>query len=196
VARSCGRATAGSPGRRQLYARAETSVHALYQAGVCEYGPLAWFRLRYRVDLPLPVPVPVVLQFVVDHVERLEGSARAHDLPPAIDAALVKAGFKDHVGPPKLSTVTHRLSVLPKAHTLKSQPNPVRAPEVQELMRRVRRANAQRGGIQRPPRIDARHLHGWPHRASRSSPTALCLGKRRNAPIGGDVCSGGAIDRR
>jgi hypothetical protein len=31
----------------------------------------------------------MVLQFVVDHVERVaESGARAHDLPPAIDAAL------------------------------------------------------------------------------------------------------------
>jgi integrase len=143
-----------------LHAQAESSVRALYQAGESANtarsyaGALrywaAWFRLRYRADLPLPVPVPVVLQFVVDHVERLEGSARTHDLPPAIDEALVKAGFKDRIGAPKLATVTHRLSVLSKAHTLKSQPNPVRAPEVQELMRRVRRAHAQRGDLPRP----------------------------------------------
>ena len=144
----------------RLHAQAEASVRALYQAGESANtarsyaGALrywaAWFRLRYRADLPLPVPVPVVLQFVVDHVERVEGGVRAHDLPPAIDAALVTAGFKDHPGPPKLSTVTHRLSVLSKAHMLKSQPNPVRAPEVQELIRRVRRAHAQRGDLPRP----------------------------------------------
>jgi integrase len=143
-----------------LHAQAEASVRALYEAGESANtarsyaGALrywaAWFRLRYRADLPLPVPVPVVLQFVVDHVERAQGSARAHDLPPAIDEALVEAGFKDHVGPPKLSTVTHRLSVLSKAHTLKGEPNPVRATEVQELMRRVRRAHSQRGDLPRP----------------------------------------------
>jgi hypothetical protein len=97
VARSCERAAA-APGRRQLHAQAEASVRALYQAEESvKCGPLAWFRLRYRADLLLPVPV--VLQFVVDHVERLEGSARVHDLPPAIDEALVKAGFKDHGDP-------------------------------------------------------------------------------------------------
>jgi integrase len=143
-----------------LQSQAEASVRALYQAGESANtarsyaGALrywaAWFRLRYRADLPLPVPVPVVLQFVVDHVERVEGNARMHDLPPAIDVALVEAGFKDHLGPPKLATVTHRLSVLSKAHTLKGEPNPVRATEVQELMRRVRRAHAQRGDLPRP----------------------------------------------
>jgi integrase len=144
----------------RLHAQAEASVRALYQAGesantarayasALRYWA-AWFRLRYRADLQLPVPVPVVLQFVVDHVERVDGSLRVHDLPPAIDAALVEARFKDHIGPPKLSTVTHRLSVLSKAHTLKGQPNPVRMPQVQELLRRVRRAHAQRGELPMP----------------------------------------------
>jgi integrase len=143
-----------------LHEQAEASVRALYQAGESANtarsyaGALrywaAWFRLRYRADLPLPVPVAVLLQFVVDHVERVEGGARVHDLPPAIDEALVQAGFKDHQGPPKLATVTHRLSVLSKAHTLKGQPNPVRATEVQELLRRVRRAHAKRGDLPRP----------------------------------------------
>ncbi len=143
-----------------LHAQAETSVRALYKAGESlntarSYASAlrywaGWFRLRYRADLALPVPVPVVLQFVVDHVERVEGSARAHDLPPAIDAALVSAGFKDRIGPPKLATVILRLSVLSKAHTLQSQPNPVRAPEVQELIRRVRRAHAKRGELPKP----------------------------------------------
>jgi integrase len=107
--------------------------------------------LRYRAALTLPVPVPVVLQFIVDHIERIapEGG-RAHDLPPAIDEALVRAGFKGSVGAPKLATVTHRLSVLSKAHTLREQPNPVRDIAVQELVRRVRRAHAQRGELSTP----------------------------------------------
>jgi integrase len=142
------------------HAQAESSVRALYRAGESanttrSYASAlrywaGWFRLRYRAALELPVPVPVVLQFVVDHVERVEGASRELDLPPAIDAALVQAGFKDHLGPPKLATVTHRLSVLSKAHTLAAQPNPVRAPEVQELLRRVRRAHAQRGELPKP----------------------------------------------
>lgn len=139
---------------------AQASVRALFQAGEStntqrSYATAlrywaGWFRLRYRQDLKLPVPVPVVLQFLVDHVERAQGSDRRHDLPPAIDAALVAAAFKAHLGAPKLSTVTHRLAVLSKAHTLKSQPNPVRAPEVQELVRRIRRAHAQRGELPQP----------------------------------------------
>jgi integrase len=71
-------------------------------------------------------------------------------LPPAIDAALVQAGFKGGPGAPKLATALHRLSVLSKAHTLKELPNPVREIQVQELLRRVRRAHAQRGELSQP----------------------------------------------
>jgi hypothetical protein len=99
VARSCERAAAGSPGRRQLYAQAEASVHALYQAGG-SVNTARWRGFAFATA-PILLPVPVVLQFVVDHVERIEGSTRAHDLPPAIDVALVQAGLKDHGGRPE-----------------------------------------------------------------------------------------------
>jgi integrase len=144
-----------------LHEQAEASVRALYQeaqsantarayASALRYWA-GWFRLRYRAALLLPVPVPVVLQFIVDHVERVaDGGARAHDLPPAIDTALVTSGFKSTLGPPKLATVLHRLSVLSKAHTLREQFNPVRDIAVQELLRRVRRAHAQRGELSTP----------------------------------------------
>lgn len=110
----------------------------------------AWFHLRYRATLALPIPVPVVLQYIVDHIERVDPGRRTHDLPPAIDDALVRAGFKGALGPPKLATVLHRLSVLSKAHTLREAPNPVRDVQVQELIRRVRRAHAQRGELSQP----------------------------------------------
>jgi site-specific recombinase XerD len=144
-----------------LHAQAEASVRALYQEGqsantqrsyasALKYWA-AWFRLRYRAPLSLPVPVPVVLQFIVDHIERVaEDGVRAHDLPPAIDDALVRSGFKSHLGAPKLATVTHRLSVLSKAHALRESPNPVRDIQAQELLRRVRRAHAQRGELSKP----------------------------------------------
>jgi integrase len=143
-----------------LHEQTEASVRALYQEGQSantarSYASAlrywaAWFRLRYRAALLLPVPVPVVLQFIVDHVERTEGGIRRHDLPPAIDAASVTSGFKNAIGPPKLATVLHRLSVLSKAHTLREQLNPVRDVHVQELLRRVRRAHAQRGELSTP----------------------------------------------
>jgi integrase len=143
-----------------LHAQAEASVRALYQEGQSantarSYATAlrywaAWFRLRYRAALELSVPVPVVLQFIVDHVERVGDGVREHDLPLAIDAALVRSGFKSALGPPKLATVLHRLSVLSKAHTLREQLNPVRDVHVQELLRRVRRAHAQRGEVSTP----------------------------------------------
>jgi len=144
-----------------LHAQAEDSVRVLIRegqsantarsyAGALRYWA-AWFRLRYRAAIAPPVPVPVVQQFIVDHVARVADSgARAHDLPPAIDTALVQAGFKGALGPPKLATVLHRLSVLSKVHSLAELPNPIRDVQAQELLRRIRRAHAQRGEVSQP----------------------------------------------
>jgi integrase len=139
-----------------LHAEAQASIVALLREGesvntVRSYASAlrywaAWFHLRYRVALPLPVPVPVVLQFLVDHVQRTaDNGLLAHDLPAAIDAALVEGGFKAARGAPALNTVLHRLAVLSKAHQLRDLANPVRDPAAQELLRRIRRAYAARG---------------------------------------------------
>jgi integrase len=147
-----------------LHEQAESSVRALLKegespntvrsyAGALRYWA-AWFRLRYRAALALPVPVPAVLQFLVDHVQRTaEDGTLAHDLPPAIDHALVEGGFKGEPGVPALNTVLHRLSVLSKAHQMREVPNPTRDPAVQELVSRIRRAYAARGD--RPDRKTA-----------------------------------------
>jgi integrase len=137
-------------------AEAEASVRALlaegesantvrsYASGIRYWA--AWFQLRYGTALCLPVSVPAVLQFLVDHVERTgPGGKLAHDLPAAIDAALVQAGFKAAPGCPALGTVLHRLSVLSRAHQVRDVANPVRDPAVQELVRRIRRAQVARG---------------------------------------------------
>jgi integrase len=139
-----------------LHSQTETSVRALLREGeslntIRSYASglrywAAWFHLRYRNTLTLPLPVPVVLQFLVDHVERSAPEGRlAHDLPRDIDLALVQGGFKGELGPPALNTVLHRLSVLSKAHQIRDIPNPARDPAVQELLRRIRRAYAARG---------------------------------------------------
>ena len=157
-----------------LHAEAQASVAALLKAGesansVRSYASAlrywaAWFQLRYRAAITLPVPVPVVLQFLVDHVQRPGAAPRTgaapgtgpadgspwggtllHDLPPAIEAALVAGGFKAKRGAPALATVMHRLAVLSKAHQLRELTNPVRDPAVQELVRRIRRGHATRG---------------------------------------------------
>lgn len=89
------------------------------------------------------------MQFVVDHLEHQAGSGFRHDLPPALDAALVEAGFKGKLGPLALETVNHRLSVLAKAHVVRELPNPVEDVRVRELLCLVRRAFAKRGVRQR-----------------------------------------------
>ncbi len=152
-----------------LHAEAQASFAALLKEGesantLRSYASAlrywaAWFQLRYRAALTLPVAVPVVLQFLVDHVQRsgaapgTGGVPRAgpadggliHDLPDPIDAALVAGGFKAKRGAPALATVLHRLAVLSKAHQLRELANPVRDPGVQELVRRIRRGHATRG---------------------------------------------------
>jgi integrase len=155
-------ATADTLDPQALHEQAQASVAALLKAGesantqrayasALKYWA-AWFQLRYRTALTLPVPVPVVLQFLVDHVERpgpadgnLAGGSLVHDLPPTIEAALVAGGFKAAHGAPALGTVMHRLAVLSKAHQVGELTNPVCDPAVQELLRRIRRAYAARG---------------------------------------------------
>lgn len=135
---------------RSLLMEGQSANTARAYAGALRYWA-AWFRLRYRAILTLPVAVPVVQQFIVDHVLRTGSQGElVQELPPAIDRALVESGFKGQLGAPKLSTVLHRLSVLSKAHTLKELPNPVRDIAVQELIRRIRRAHAQRGALPTP----------------------------------------------
>ena len=141
-----------------LHAQAEDSVRTLLAEGesantVRSYATAlrywaAWFRLRYREPIALPVPVPAVLQFLVDHIPHTAGDGQlVHDLPLAIDEALVAGGFKAVLGAPALNTVLHRCSVLSKAHQMRELGNPTRDPGVQELVRRIRRAHAQRGVV-------------------------------------------------
>jgi integrase len=105
----------------------------------------AWFWLRYRQPIALPLPVAAVQQFVVDHVQRQTPAGLQWSLPEVLDQALVAAGFKAALGPQALGTVLHRLSVLSKAHQLRSVTNPVQAPAVRELVVKTRRAHAKRG---------------------------------------------------
>ena len=59
----------------------------------------AWFGIRYGQGITLPLPANAVLQFIVDHAQRTTADGLAHELPPAIDQALVDAGFKGKPGP-------------------------------------------------------------------------------------------------
>lgn len=108
----------------------------------------AWFALRYRQPIAVPVPESVVIQFIVDHAERLDADGRlVCELPPAIDQALVDHGFKGKVGAPALTTLIHRVAVLSKAHQVASAENPCEQPRVRELLSKTRRGYAKRGAL-------------------------------------------------
>jgi integrase len=67
------------------------------------------------------------------------------ELPESLDAQLVRAKFKQRLGPLKLSTVVHRIAVLSKAHQLRRVENPCEQPAVRHLLARARRAANKRG---------------------------------------------------
>ena len=113
----------------------------------------AWFGLRYGQAITLPLPANAVLQFVVDHAQRTTADGLVHELPPAIDLALVDAGFKGKPGPMALNTLIHRIAVLSKAHQLRELPNPCQDPKVRELLAKTRRAYGKRGAV--PQKKDA-----------------------------------------
>jgi integrase len=117
-----------------------------YQAALRYWA--AWFWLRYAQAIELPVPVAAVQQFIVDHLERRTASGLESTLPAAVDEALMNCGVKAKLGPLTMATVQHRLSVLSKAHQLKSLANPVHDPKVRELLSKSRRAYAKRGVTQ------------------------------------------------
>ena len=112
----------------------------------------AWFSVRYGQQLELPVPVPVVIQFLVDHLERSTPQGLVTELPPAADQALVAGRYKAALGPLALGTVTQRIAVLSKAHQTAAAPNPCADEAVRDLMAKGRRAYAKRGVVQRKQR--------------------------------------------
>ncbi|MDM0109886.1 site-specific integrase [Variovorax sp. J22R24] len=141
---------------RELLQQGQSSnTQASYAAAMRYWG--AWFAARYGHALEFPVPVPAVLQFIVDHAQRMDvddeqrstpGSnnpARLlHDLPDAIDRLLVATRFKGKPGPLALNTLAHRLSVLSKAHQLRNLDNPCADVGVREVLRTVRVGYARR----------------------------------------------------
>lgn len=105
----------------------------------------AWFGVRYGQRITLPVPAAAVLQFVVDHAERITAEGLRNELPAGIDRALLEAGFKGKLGPLALNTVVHRVAVLSKAHQQRGLKNPCHDAKVKELLSKTRRAYAKRG---------------------------------------------------
>lgn len=114
-----------------------------YQAALRYWA--AWYWLRYAQAIELPVPVAAVQQFIVDHVERRTANGLESAMPAGVDQALVQCGVKSKLGPPALSTVQQRLSVLSKIHQLKGLASPMHDSKVRELLAKTRRAYAKRG---------------------------------------------------
>ncbi|GAB3778939.1 site-specific integrase [Dyella agri] len=129
---------------REILAEAASANTARSYASALRYCA-AWYQGRYGQPFTLPLPETAVIQFIVDHLARNRASALVWELPPALDAALVEAGLKQRPGPLKLSTVSHRLAVLSKAHQWRRVANPCEQPTVRHLIARARRAAVKRG---------------------------------------------------
>lgn len=108
----------------------------------------AWYALRYREPITLPTSEAAVVQFIVDHAQRLDDDGRlVSELPLPLDRALVEAGFKAKLGAPALNTLIHRVSVLSKAHQVEGMSNPCEQPRVRELLSKARRGYVKRGAL-------------------------------------------------
>lgn len=129
---------------RELLAEAAAANTTRSYATALRYWA-GWHQGRYGVDLTLPVSEAVVIQFLVDHIQRKSKTGLVSELPPTLDQALVAAGLKAKVGPLKLSTVVQRVAVLSTAHKLKRLANPCELPSVRTLLSRARRAAVKRG---------------------------------------------------
>ncbi|WP_426788011.1 site-specific integrase [Xanthomonas campestris] len=129
---------------RELLAEAAAANTTRSYATALRYWA-GWHQARYGVELTLPTGEAVVIQFLVDHIQRQNKTGLVSELPPAIDQALVAAGLKAKVGPLKLSTVVQRVAVLSTAHKLKRLANPCELPSVRMLLSRARRASVKRG---------------------------------------------------
>ena len=137
---------------KQLLSEGESAnTVASYRAGLRYWA--GWFVLRYGVALTLPVPAAAVQQFIVDHVQRQNGSDLHYELPVQIDQALVAASVKGKPGPMALGTLIHRLAVLSKLHQDHQKENPCADPQVRHLLAMTRRAHAKRGDL--PQKKDA-----------------------------------------
>ncbi|HSD40083.1 MAG TPA: site-specific integrase [Rhodocyclaceae bacterium] len=128
----------------QLIAEGE-SAHTTrsYRAALRYWA--AWFAMRFGCSLSLPVAPAVVMQFVVDHVQRRSDQGLQQELPAAIDEELVRSRFKAKLGPLSLSSLHHRIAVLSQLHRMQSLANPMDEPAVRQLLAKTRRAYATRG---------------------------------------------------
>ncbi len=129
---------------RELLAEAAAANTTRSYAAALRYWA-GWHQARLGVELTLPTNEAVVIQFLVDHIQRKNKTGLVTELPPAVDQALVTAGLKAKLGPLKLATVTQRVAVLSTAHKLKRLTNPCELPSVRTLLSRARRSSVKRG---------------------------------------------------
>jgi len=129
---------------RELLAEAAAANTTRSYAAALRYWA-GWHQARFGIELTLPVTEAVVIQFLVDHIQRRNKTGLITELPPAADQALVAAGLKAKLGPLKLSTVTQRVAVLSTAHKLKRLTNPCELVSVRTLLSRARRSAVKRG---------------------------------------------------
>ena len=129
---------------RELLAEAAAANTTRSYATALRYWA-GWHQARYGIELTMPVSETVIIQFLVDHIQRKNKTGLVCELPAAIEQALVAAGLKAKIGPLKLSTVVQRVAVLSTAHKLKRLTNPCELPSVRTLLSRARRAAVKRG---------------------------------------------------
>lgn len=113
----------------------------------------AWHQMRYEQQIHLPLPVSSIMQFIVDHAQRITDKGLISELPQSIDTALVNAGYKRRLGALSHNTLVHRIAVLSKAHQIKEVTNPCRDSKVRDLLSRTRKAYVKRGAL--PEKKDA-----------------------------------------
>jgi len=129
---------------RELLAEAAAANTTRSYAAALRYWA-GWHQAGVGMELTLPMSEAVVIQFLVDHIQRKNKTGLVSELPPAVDQVLVTTGLKAKLGPLKLSTVTQRIAVLSTAHKLKRLANPCESASVRTLLSRARRASVKRG---------------------------------------------------
>lgn len=108
----------------------------------------AWHRAQYGEPLPIPSPVEAVLAFVLGHYE---------GLPEAVERELVEADIK-RPGVHAVATIETRVAHWSKMHTAEGLRSPASDPVVKELLSRLRRERAKRGGQRQSVAIDLAKL--------------------------------------
>lgn len=82
---------------RELLAEAAAANTTRSYAAALRYWA-GWHQARFGFELTLPVTEAVVIQFLVDHIQRKNKTGLVSELLPAIDQALVAAASRPSSG--------------------------------------------------------------------------------------------------